>query len=80
MKKVENDDILVSIKTTNVSGKLTIQIPLKSLQIPLLSCSDSPWSDNTYKSAKRDLFPQSEGNCWANIMSNQWRNPCNVCA
>ena len=36
-----------------------------------VSCSNSPWSENVYQSAKRDLFPQSEGNCQANIMSNQ---------
>ena len=47
---------------------------------PLLSCFDSPWSDNACKSAKRDLFPQSEGNFWANVMSNQWHNPFNVSA
>ena len=28
---------------------------------PLISCPDSPWSDNAYKSVKRDLFPESEG-------------------
>ena len=53
---MENDENLVSIKTEKVSGKLTILIPL-------ISCFDSPWSDNAYKSAKRGLFPQSEGNC-----------------
>ena len=71
LKKTENDEDLVSIKTEKVSGKLTL---------PFLSCSDSSWSDSAYKSAKRDLFPQHEGNCWANITSNQWHNPCNVCA
>ena len=53
---MENDEKLVSFKTEKVSGKLMIHIPLTS-------CSDSPWNDNAYKSAKRDLFPQSEGNC-----------------
>ena len=43
---------------------------------PLHSRSNSPWSDNAYyKSAKRDLFPKSEGNCGANIISNQYANP-----
>ena len=60
---MENDENLVSIKTEKVSGKLTILIPL-------ISCFDGPWSDNAYKSAKRGLFPQSRGNCWANIMLN----------
>ena len=46
---------------------------------PLLPCPGCLWSNNTYKSAKRDLFPHGEGNCGANIMSNQWRDPCNVC-
>ena len=47
--------------------------------LTLMSWQSMEWY-NSYKSAKRDLFPQSEGNCWANIMSNRWRNPCNVCA
>ena len=54
---MENNENLVSIKPEKVSGKLAIYI------FSVLSCSDSPWSDNAYKSAKRDLFPQSEGNC-----------------
>ena len=27
----------------------------------IISCPDSPWSDNAYKSVKRDLFPEREG-------------------
>ena len=34
---------------------------------------------NAYKSTKRDPFPQSERSCGANIMSNQWCDPFNVC-
>ena len=41
----------------------------------LFSCSDSLWSNNAYKSAERNLFPQSEWNCGANTMSNNDTNP-----
>ena len=50
---MENDDILVSIKTGEVIGISCQYI------FPAFSCFDSPWSDNVYKSAK------SEGNCGA---------------
>ena len=47
--KMENDKNLVSINTEKFSGKLTIHIPL-------LSCSDSPWSDNALNQLKEIYF------------------------
>ena len=40
------------------SDKLTRHIPDETFTLWL--CFDCPWSDNTYKSAKSDIFPQRE--------------------
>ena len=61
-------------------SRLTKSVASWQYIFSLLSCLDSPWTDIANKSAKRNLFPQSERNCWVNIMSNQWHNPYNVCA
>ena len=40
------------------SDKLTRHIPDETFTLWL--CFDCPWSDNTFKSAKSDIFPQRE--------------------
>ena len=68
-----NDDTLVSIKTEKISWKSTY-----SPHSHVLTVHDKVIM--LINQLKGIYFPKSWRNCWANnIISNQWRDPCNVC-